>query len=116
MATLFVIAFVALINLTVDVNAIALPNDPKLCSTGCNFLTKRDGENPNPSNSVNNSLPTGSADDPDIITPPSPGYDGSQLKKLAIPIGVVFGIVLGSAVLILVWKCCFKSSETTGNS
>jgi hypothetical protein len=57
-------------------------------------------------------LPTGSASDPDIIAPSSPDYNGSQLKKLAIPIGVVCGVVLGSVVLYLVWKC-FKSSKTT---
>ncbi|RIA80505.1 hypothetical protein C1645_792416 [Glomus cerebriforme] len=113
---LFIITFVVLINLTVDVNAFPLPNDPKLCSNGCNFFTKRDEGNPTSSNpSPNNgdqSLPTGNASDTDIIAPSSPDYNGSQIKKLAIPIGVVFGIIVGSAFVFLVWKWCFKPTES----
>ncbi|CAB4380588.1 hypothetical protein RhiirA5_353429 [Rhizophagus irregularis] len=103
MVMLFVIALVALINLT---DAVPLPNDPStgemellLVEKPTIIYVKRD-------------LPTGSASDPDIIAPPSPEYNnGSQLKRLAIPIGVVCGVILGSIVLYLVWKWCFKSSE-----
>ncbi|RGB42588.1 hypothetical protein C1646_682891 [Rhizophagus diaphanus] len=99
MVMLFVIALVALINLT---DAVPLPNDP---STDL-FLEKPTIVY------IKRDLPTGSASDPDIIAPPSPEYNnGSQLKRLAIPIGVVCGVILGSIVLYLVWKWCFKSSE-----
>ncbi|GBB99423.1 hypothetical protein RclHR1_03520003 [Rhizophagus clarus] len=102
---LFVITLVALISLT---DAIPPPNDPKSCSTdlGCSLLTKRDEGNPN-------ALPTGNASDPDIISPPSPNYNGNQLQRLAVPIGVICGVVIGSIILYLIWKWCFKSSGTT---
>jgi len=57
-------------------------------------------------------LSTGTADDSDIITNSSPDYNESQLKKLAIPIGVVSGVILGSAILYLIWRVCFKSKST----
>jgi len=57
----------------------------------------------------NQPLKTGSADDPDIIGAGAvPDYNGSQVKKLAIPIGVVSGLVLGSAAVFFIWRICFK--------
>ena len=47
------------------------------------------------------------------IIPSAPDYNGSQLKKLAIPIGVGFGLIIGSIFVYLVWKWGFKPSQNT---
>ncbi|CAG8483915.1 5237_t:CDS:2 [Funneliformis caledonium] len=57
-------------------------------------------------------LKTGNADDPAIIGGSSAtDYNGSQLKKFAVPIGIISGLVLGSAAVFLSWRMCFKPSK-----
>lgn len=64
------------------------------------------GANPGSKNGSNDPNGTNS---PDIVGNPSaPDYSRSQLRNLAVPIGVVLGLVLGSVALFAIWKCAFR--------
>ncbi|CAG8766983.1 7289_t:CDS:2, partial [Acaulospora colombiana] len=64
---------------------------------GVNPNSSQNGNNPNDSNS------------PDIIGNPSaPNYSSSSIKNLAIPIGSVVGLVLGTVGIFSLWKCVFR--------
>jgi hypothetical protein len=74
-------------------------------------LENNEGNPPSPGNTSNPGNTDGNNDE--IITPSAPDYNGSQLQKLAIPIGVGFGLVFGFVFVYVVWKWCFKPSQNT---